>query len=146
MYKRITECRICGNKNLVSLLNLGEQALTGIFPTSKEDIITSGPLELVKCHPLKEGDKVCHLVQLNHSYESSEMYGLNYGYRSGLNQSMVRHLREIVAYATTLVSLSEGDLIVDIGSNDSTLLQSYPTNKKFHFLGIVGTGLYSTGA
>jgi len=140
MYKRITECRICGNKNLVSLLNLGEQALTGIFPTSKEDIITSGPLELVKCHPLKEGDKVCHLVQLNHSYESSEMYGLNYGYRSGLNQSMVRHLREIVAYATTLVSLSEGDLIVDIGSNDSTLLQSYPTNKKFHFLGIDPTG------
>ena len=28
MYKRITQCRICGNKNLVSLLNLGEQALT----------------------------------------------------------------------------------------------------------------------
>lgn len=140
MYKRITECRICGNKNLVSLLNLGEQALTGIFPTSKEEVITSGPLELVKCHPLKEGDKVCHLVQLNHSYDSSEMYGLNYGYRSGLNQSMVRHLREIVTYATALVNLSDGDLIVDIGSNDSTLLQSYPTNKKLHFLGIDPTG------
>jgi hypothetical protein len=140
MYKRITQCRVCGNKNLVSLLNLGEQALTGIFPKSSQEVITSGPLELVKCHPLKEGDKVCNLVQLNHSYDSSEMYGLNYGYRSGLNQSMVRHLREIVAYATSLVNLIEGDLIVDIGSNDSTLLQSYPSDKKLLLLGIDPTG------
>lgn len=140
MYKRITQCRICGNKNLVSLLNLGEQALTGIFPKSKEDVITAGPLELVKCHPEKEGDVVCNLVQLLHSYDSSEMYGLNYGYRSGLNQSMVRHLQEIVAHATSLVNLAQGDLIVDIGSNDSTLLQSYPTDKKLTLLGIDPTG------
>ncbi len=140
MYKRITQCRICGNKNLVSLLNLGEQALTGIFPTNEEEVITSGPLELVKCHPFNPYDKVCHLVQLNHSYESEEMYGLNYGYRSGLNHSMVRHLRNIVSYATSLVKLNEGDLIIDIGSNDSTLLQSYPTDKKLEFYGIDPTG------
>ena len=140
MHKEITQCRICGNKNLVSLLNLGDQALTGIFPTSKEDKITAGPLELVKCHPLNPGDKVCNLVQLLHSYDSSEMYGLNYGYRSGLNQSMVKHLRDIVAHATSLVSLAEGDLIIDIGSNDSTLLQGYPTDKKLLFYGIDPTG------
>ncbi|HTB30723.1 MAG TPA: methyltransferase, partial [Bacteroidia bacterium] len=140
MHKEITQCRICGNKNLVSLLNLGDQALTGIFPTSKEDKITAGPLELVKCHPLNQGDKVCNLVQLLHSYDSSEMYGLNYGYRSGLNQSMVKHLRDIVAHATSLVSLAEGDLIIDIGSNDSTLLQGYPTDKKLLFYGIDPTG------
>lgn len=140
MYKRITQCRVCGNKNLISLLNLGEQALTGIFPKNKEEPITSGPLELVKCHPMKEGDEICHLVQLNHSYDSSEMYGLNYGYRSGLNQSMVCHLKGIVAYATSLVNLKENDLIVDIGSNDSTLLQGYPRDKKLHLLGIDPTG------
>lgn len=140
MYKRITQCRICGNKNLVSLLNLGEQALTGIFPKSVTDIVTSGPLALVKCHPHNEDDKVCHLVQLQHSYDNSEMYGLNYGYRSGLNQSMVRHLREIVNYATSLIELKENDLIVDIGSNDSTLLQSYPADKNLLLLGIDPTG------
>lgn len=140
MYKRITQCRICGNKNLVSLLNLGEQALTGIFPKSPEDIITTGPLELVKCHPVNLYDKVCHLVQLNHSYDSSEMYGLNYGYRSGLNQSMVRHLRDIVSYAVSLVNPAEGNLIVDIGSNDSTLLQGYPTDRNLQFYGIDPTG------
>ena len=140
MYKKITQCRICGNKNLVSLLNLGEQALTGIFPKNAEEIITSGPLELVKCHPSAPDDTVCHLVQLNHSYESEEMYGLNYGYRSGLNQSMVRHLRDIVAFATSKANLAKGDLIIDIGSNDSTLLQGYPTDKKLQLFGIDPTG------
>ena len=38
------------------------------------------------------GDDVCGLLQLQHSYDLSEMYGLNYGYRSGLNKSMVEHL------------------------------------------------------
>lgn len=140
MYKQITKCRICGNTNLVSLIHLGEQALTGVFPKNTSDKITSGPLELVKCHPQNENDKVCHLVQMRHSYDSSEMYGQNYGYRSGLNQSMVRHLRSIVEYVLTAVNLKKDDLIVDVGSNDSTLLQQYPVDK-----GLVLTGIDPTG-
>lgn len=96
MYKEITQCRICGNENIVPLLHLGNQALTGVFPQSKTDKVTTGPLELVKCHPKNSTDSVCHLVQLRHSYSSSEMYGMNYGYRSGLNNSMVRHLHSLV--------------------------------------------------
>ena len=140
MYTEITKCRICGNTNLVSLIHLGEQALTGVFPKNKSDKITSGPLELVKCHPKNEKDNVCHLVQLHHSYDSSEMYGLNYGYRSGLNQSMVKHLTTIVKHVLSLVEIKKDDLIIDIGSNDSTLLQQYPSDK-----GLVLTGIDPTG-
>ncbi len=140
MYKEIANCRICGNTNLVSLLHLGNQTLTGVFPKDKSDQITSGPLELVKCHPKNDSDNVCHLVQLHHSYDSSEMYGLNYGYRSGLNQSMVRHLQSIVKNLQSIVELKKDDLIVDIGSNDSTLLQQYPSDK-----GLVLTGIDPTG-
>ncbi len=140
MYKEINKCRICGNTNLVSLLHLGEQSLTGVFPKSISDKITSGPLELVKCHPKNTGDKVCHLVQMHHSYDSSEMYGLNYGYRSGLNQSMVKHLGSIVKHVLSVADLKRDDLIVDIGSNDSTLLQHYPSDK-----GLVLTGIDPTG-
>ncbi|MFA4852713.1 MAG: hypothetical protein WC868_10555 [Bacteroidales bacterium] len=82
MYRKITHCRICGNDNFVSMLHLGEQSLTGVFPKSKFDKITSGPLELVKCHPKNAIDDVCHLVQLRHSYNSNEMYSMNYGYCS----------------------------------------------------------------
>ena len=123
-YKEIQKCRICWNNNLVSILNLGNQFLTGAFPRSKEQKITCGPLELVKC----QGSDSCGLVQLRHSYEHRELYGENYGYRSGLNQSMVRHLHHIVERIMKLVSISSGDLVIDIGSNDSTLLQAYPQN------------------
>jgi len=125
MYKEITKCRICGNSDLLPILDLGEQALTGVFPKARNEIVTSGPLALVKCNDEGDSDH-CGLVQLKHSYRLDELYGQNYGYRSGLNPSMVRHLQEIVSQALTHVSLKPGDLVVDIGSNDSTLLQAYP--------------------
>jgi len=122
-------------------LNLGEQCLTGVFPKTISEKVSSGPLELVKCHPAREGDKVCHLVQLAHSYDSSQMYGMNYGYRSGLNRMMVNHLRSIVSYVQSFVNLSDGDMVVDIGSNDSTLLQQYSTDRKLNLVGIDPTGM-----
>ena len=133
MYKKINCCRICGNSNLVSLLHLGEQTLTGVFPKNKTTEITSGPLELVKCFS-QNGEDVCGLVQLHHSYDSNEMYGENYGYRSGLNQSMVKHLQSVVAEICKLVELNADDVIIDIGGNDSTLLQAYPSDKGLNLM------------
>ncbi len=125
MYKEIKQCRICGNNDLVSVLNLGQQVLTGVFPRNKKQKITAGPLNLVKCQ--KGGNRsCCGLLQLRHSYSLDEMYGDSYGYRSGLNLSMVRHLRDKVNEIMNLVSLSRNDMVIDIGSNDSTLLQAYP--------------------
>lgn len=120
--RRISSCRLCGNSELVPVLSLGEQALTGVFPRSVGERISSGPLELVKCH----GDGACSLLQLAHSYDSAEMYGNNYGYRSGLNQSMVSHLRQKVDGLLRLVSITKDDVVLDIGSNDGTLLSCYP--------------------
>ncbi|MFN7307059.1 MAG: class I SAM-dependent methyltransferase, partial [Acetobacteraceae bacterium] len=114
-------CRICGNQNLVTVLDLGEQALTGVFPARRDERITSGPLRLVKC----VGDAFCGLLQLSHSYDLGEMYGDNYGYRSGLNASMVRHLQSKVALINKMISLTESDIVLDIGSNDGTTLGFY---------------------
>ena len=122
MYTKIDQCRICENTELVRVLDLGEQMLTGVFPRSTDEDVTTGPLQLVKC--VGEGD-VCGLLQLAHSYDLGEMYGDNYGYRSGLNPSMVAHLKEKVARINTQVSLAAGDFVVDIGSNDSTTLRAY---------------------
>jgi len=134
-YKEISACRVCGNENLVEVLDLGEQALTGVFPCKKSQQITSGPMKLVKCH----GDDVCHLLQLQHSYELNEMYGDNYGYRSGLNGSMVRHLEHKVRENLNRISLRSGDLVIDIGSNDGTTLGFYPEGD-WDLVGIDPTG------
>lgn len=121
MYTRITGCRICGNTRLAGVLDLGEQMLTGVFPASPDDAVTTGPLRLVKCM----GEDACGLLQLEHSYRLDEMYGDNYGYRSGLNASMVRHLEEKVARISAQVALRPGDVVVDVGSNDGTTLRAY---------------------
>jgi len=124
MYTKIKKCRICGNRDLVSVLKLGNQYLTGVFPGPKNMRVTSGPLELTKCRNDRNPDN-CGLLQLQHSYDHQELYGNNYGYRSGLNASMVEHLRKRVAIIEKLVRLKKNDLVIDIGSNDSTLLQGY---------------------
>jgi NDP-4-keto-2,6-dideoxyhexose 3-C-methyltransferase len=133
---KINQCRVCGNKNLELVVDLGNQYLTGIFPHHRaEKEITCGPLRLVKCHG---GNHVCGLLQLQHSYDLGEMYGDNYGYRSGLNPSMVRHLQSKVDRILSQVSLESGDLIVDIGSNDGTTLAAYP--ETLNLVGIDPTG------
>jgi SAM-dependent methyltransferase len=127
MFEEITRCRICENENLVSVLNLGNQHLTGAFPRTREEEVTCGPLELVKCHAEDQESRVtCGLVQLRQSYNFHEMYGRNYGYRSSLNQSMVRHLRAKVENLQRIAPLRGDDVVLDIGSNDGTLLSFYP--------------------
>ena len=69
----LDRCRICGNTRLEPVLDLGEQVLTGVFPRTRDEVITRGPLQLVKCH----GEVACGLVQMAHSYDLGEMYGDN---------------------------------------------------------------------
>ena len=90
MIQKTTKCRICGNTELIPVVDLGEQYLTGIFPKNNAtESLTKGPLRLVKCHGGKE---CCGLLQLAHSYDVNELYGDNYGFRYGLNASIVRYL------------------------------------------------------
>ena len=81
------------------------------------------PLELVKCRDEGSAES-CGLVQLKQSFQPDAMYGMNYGYRSGLNQSMVEHLRRKAMKVKSMASLETGDVVLDIGSNDCTLLKA----------------------
>lgn len=133
--KPIDRCRASGSKNLIPVLSLGHEALTGVFPRSPNEPITVGPLELVWCPD-------SGLLQLAHSYDPGEMYGENYGYRSSLNQSMVRHLTNKMRLLQRAADLKSGEVVLDIGSNDATSLKAYevegltrigidPTGEKF---------------
>ena len=137
MFKEIKCCRICGNTELMPVLDLGKQSLTGVFSRNKSQEIAVGPLEVVRC----KGDRsrCCGLVQLRHTYDLDEMYGNDYGYRSGLNSSMVKHLHKKANSVLKIVSAKKSDLIIDIGSNDSTLLKAHGDNGYF-LVGIDPTG------
>lgn len=131
-YQEISSCRVGGTPHLVSVLNLGMQSLTGVFPKSADEPVGQGPLELVLSPD-------SGLLQLRHSFQPSEMYGENYGYRSGLNQSMVDHLGHKVRQLQRLVPLGAGDAVLDIGSNDATLLKAYSVD------GLTRVGIDPTG-
>ncbi len=124
MYQKIECCRVCQNRNLESVLDLGQQHLTGMFPRTLEPPVPLAPMELVKCHG-EAGGGHCGLVQTRFNYDMGMLYGGEYGYRSGLNRSMVQHLEGIVKDLVKLAHPGRGDLILDIGSNDGTLLSFY---------------------
>ena len=132
MYQQLKQCRLCGCRTLTPFLDLGEQELTGVFPANSNRKITRGPLILVLCDD-------CRLVQLYHSYDLNELYGDNYGYRSGLNASMVNHLRSKVDMLRQKCSLEDNDTVIDIGSNDGTTLGFYPQDT-FNLVGFDPSG------
>ena len=116
--KKINSCRFCKSKKLINVINLGKQMLTGVFPNNPKTKITKGPLIVCLC-------KKCSLLQLRHSYDMNELYGLNYGYRSSLNSSMVVHLKNKANSLIKNYKIQKKDIIIDIGSNDGSFLNFF---------------------
>jgi hypothetical protein len=120
--KKRETCRVCGSGKLIPVLSLGEQYVTNFVEESGKDYI-KGPLELVLCS-IKDGG--CGLLQLGHTLNHDVLYR-KYWYKSGISTTMVKALADIVSSADKLVKLSSGDIVVDIGSNDGTLLRQFKT-------------------
>jgi NDP-4-keto-2,6-dideoxyhexose 3-C-methyltransferase len=120
-----TTCRICGSSELAPVLSLGDQYIAGAFaePGGEEPVSRRIPLDLVRCD-MTRNESGCGLIQLRHTVPGSILYH-SYWYRSGVNQTMTRNLHEIAAGASELAGLEPGDLVVDIGCNDGTLLDGY---------------------
>lgn len=115
-------CRVCGGQ-LSPILDLGRQRISGAFGDGAPE--RKVPLELVRCAPeLTEG--ACGLVQLAHTVPGEILYS-SYWYRSGVNRTMTENLHEIGRQAEQLAGLCPGQLVVDVGCNDGTLLDGYAT-------------------
>lgn len=115
--RSIKKCRACANSRLTTILTLGNQGLSD-FTTSKNKPLRY-PLTLVLC-------EACRLVQLKHTVAQSQLYTERYGYKSGINNTMQRELREIVQKAQAKIQCGHRQYrVVDIGANDGTLLRNY---------------------
>ena len=117
---RIKQCRNCKSKKLIELFSLGNLCFTGKF-SSLKDNIKKKPVTVVLC-------KSCELVQLAHNYNLKYLYGPDYGYRTGINKTMTEHVKKITKILAKKTSLKKNDLVLDIASNDGTLLNSYKKN------------------
>lgn len=114
-------CRVCASsKPLSSILNLGEQYIANAFHPKDDRPTVTAPLHLGTCVD-------CGTVQLMHSVQRDLMYK-SYWYKSGINQTMKSHLRDLVQEINELVPLKAGDTVIDIGCNDGETLLNYHPN------------------
>lgn len=120
-YYKIKKCRCCKSSNFQEIIDFGNMFLSTSF-TEKNSKNNFVPMKLIYC-------KECYLVQLYHNYESKKIYNENYGYRSGINKSMNLHLENIVNDAKKIINLNNNDVVLDIASNDGTLLKKYKSKK-----------------
>jgi SAM-dependent methyltransferase len=135
--KARVSCRICGSEALTPVMDLGDMCIAGAFsPPGGERLPEPRlPLELVRCDPSRD-PKACGLLQLRHTVPGSVLYS-SYWYRSGINRSMTENLHEIARQATAVVGgLHQGDLVLDVGCNDGTLLDGYPEQEGVTLLGM----------
>ena len=115
--KSIKACRACHSTALVEFLDLGKQYLSDFREDDSKP--PKYPLVVVICED-------CKLVQLKHTTPQKEMYHDNYGFKSGVNESILADLDDAVVHAFQYVNDPLSWL--DIASNDGSLLSYVPTD------------------
>ena len=119
IYTERKTCRSCSSTNFKDVLSLGKHYLSEFRDDNQKP--PKYPLDLVLCSD-------CKLLQLKHTTPQSELYTENYGYKSGISNTIKANLQEIVEEAVSLIDFEEGDIWLDAGSNDGTLLTFVPEN------------------
>lgn len=112
-------CRSCKSTDLEKIVSLGNSPLANNFLT-KEELASkevSYPLEVYFC-------KDCGLSQLGYIVPAEKMFS-NYLYMPSTSDTFVKHFSDMASDLTQRFDISKGDLILDIGGNDGTLLKEF---------------------
>jgi len=121
----VKECQVCRSTNLKSVLFLGylppvnQLHTIGIRPDEQP----SYPAELLYCPK-------CHLVQLGLVVDPKVIFPKEYPYTSGTTKVLRDNFADLGIEASKLIGLKKEDLVVDIGSNDGTLLSNFKDHSK----------------
>lgn len=115
-YTTITRCRVCGSDDISDLYSIGDLYVSDFVEKPGQG--NKAPLAMVMC-----GN--CSLVQLRDTAPQELLYSRFYWYRSGVTETMRKALRDITKDIEDRISLKSGDVVLDIGSNDGTMLRTY---------------------
>ena len=125
----ITCCRLCRSSDLQNALAL-RPTPTGdsYLPADQHpERLESYPLEVLLCGK-------CGHAQLSALVDPSEIY-TNYLYTTSVSLGLTEHFRQYADTVCAKLQLRPGSLVVDIGSNDGTLLRAFKA-KGMKVLGI----------
>jgi SAM-dependent methyltransferase len=112
-------CRSCGNSKLHKILSLGSLPLANALLTETETNKTEEtyPLDLVFCPD-------CSLVQITETVPPEKLFS-EYVYFSSFSETVLENAREIAGRLIKRCNLGQGDLVVELASNDGYLLKNY---------------------
>ena len=116
----VDRCQVCGATDLASVLFLGylppvnQMRTVGQRPHEQP----AYPAELLRCPR-------CQLVQIGLIVDPAILFPPEYPYTSGTTQILRENFAELQREATPLLGLRGTELVVDIGSNDGTLLENF---------------------
>ena len=111
-------CRVCAG-NVKQVADFGTIHIND-FPAEPNKSLGSAPMILDQCVD-------CDLVQMRHTVDPNILYGEHYWYRSGLNPKLKQNLLDIANIVNTYTD--RGDIVLDIGANDGTLLSGIKTDR-----------------
>jgi hypothetical protein len=116
----ITACQNCGHATLRSLLFLGYVPPVNTMPVigSAPDVEMRFPLELARCD-------ACTLVQISYRVDARILFPESYPYLSGTTRILRDNFKDLAREAGQVLGLASGDLVIDIGANDGTLLTPF---------------------
>lgn len=131
----ISNCQICNSKKLHTILDLGHQPLCDSLLTKEmlNEPEKTYPLRMVWC-------KNCTLVQIDYCVSGEEVYHPDYPYRSGITKELAVYQESIASSLVKKYNLTSKDLVVDVGSNDGTLLKGFQ-KEKIKTLGVEPTNI-----
>lgn len=115
----VLTCHICQSKELHKFLSLGPIPLANSFLKPDQLGVTEPyyPLDVCFCSN-------CGLVQLAQVIAPEIMFK-DYAYLTGTSAPLKAHFAKLAESTIQKFSLTEGDLVLDIGSNDGTLLENF---------------------
>ena len=125
-YSRVKNCRCCNKKAFKSFFDFGKMNLSTEFPVINSIKSKKIPMNVRICN-------YCKLLQLEHNYDLKQLYNKDYGYKSGVNLTMNQHLEGITKDVEKIVKLKKNDIVLDIASNDGTLLKKYKNKNLVRF-------------
>jgi SAM-dependent methyltransferase len=116
----ITSCQICNQSDLRSVLFVGYIPPVNTMPAIGEPAVEASayPLELLRC-------QACGLVQIGLEVDQRVLFPHSYPYLSGSTRILRDNFADLSVEATSVLGLKQGDFVVDIGSNDGTLLNPF---------------------
>lgn len=112
-------CRVCGGQDVKVVLDLGAQ------PHCNSLLTIEALAEPEPVYPLRLGFcNECTTVQIDHTVPKETMFS-EYLYVSGTTRTLREHFRCSAERLVGRLGLGDGDLVVDIGSNDGTWLRCF---------------------